>query len=601
MNKRRKNMSRVLVILSCLVLAGVAGPAYWRARQSPGEDAGEVLFPVARGRLTISVTEAGTIRPREQVVIVSELEGRSTILYLIPEGGRVKAGDLLVELDTSSLLDAKVDQEIRVQNAEASFVQSKENLEVTRNQAEADVDKAELALRFAKEDLIKYREGDYPNRRSDLLGRIALAEEEVSRTGEKLSWSEALFAEKYISETEVQADRLAAKKAKLDLELARSNLTLLDDYTYRRQIDQLTSDVRQAEMALERIRRKASADLVQAEAQLRAREAEYLRNKDRLNKQIEQIAKARIVAPTDGVVVYATSAQFSWRGNVEPLDEGQEVRERQELIHLPTADTFLAEVNIHEASLKKIYVGLPARLTVDALPGHSFTGTVSRIAPLPDARSMFQNPDLKVYKTEVLIDGGGELLRTGMTCQVEIMVEQHDDALYVPVQSMVRINGRPTVFVKEGQLTTPRTVEIGLDNNRMIHILSGLAERERILLAPPFGMGAELEQQEEEVKLDIPKRPEPSASYPAATDRGGAIPAPEAPAADAGGDPAAADPAAVAGERPRPTAEQMQQMRERFERMTPEEREKARQEMRTRRGDQGGSRVPRAADNGGQP
>ena len=478
MTKRRKSFLRFLALLCVLAAAGVAGHAYWRANWQKPAETGEVLFPTARGRLTISVTEAGTVRPREQVIIKSDLEGRSTILYLIPEGQNVQAGDLLVELDTSSMIDAKVDQEIRVQNAEASYVQSKENLEVTKNQAAADVDKAQLALRFAKEDLVKYQEGDYPNKRKDLLGRIALAEEDVKRTEQKLEWSENLFAEKYLSETEVEADRLAAKKAKLDLELARSNLTLLDDYTYRRQIDQLTSDVRQAEMALERVTRKAAADLVQAEAQLLAREAEFTRNKDKLEKLKEQIAKARIVAPTAGTVVYATSAQFNWRGNVQPLDEGQEVRERQELIYLPTADTFLAEVNIHEASLKKIYVGLPVRLKVDALPGHPFTGKVSRIAPLPDARSMFMNPDLKVYKTEIHIDGGGDVLRTGMTCQVEIVIEQHDAALHVPVQSVVRVNGKPTVFVKEGDATVPRTVEIGLDNNLMVHVLSGLKEGE---------------------------------------------------------------------------------------------------------------------------
>jgi HlyD family secretion protein len=493
------------------------------------------------------------------------------------------------------MIDAKVDQEIRVQNAEASYVQSKENLEVTKNQAAADVDKAQLALRFAKEDLVKYQEGDYPNKRKDLLGRIALAEEDVKRTEQKLEWSENLFAEKYLSETEVEADRLAAKKAKLDLELARSNLTLLDDYTYRRQIDQLTSDVRQAEMALERVTRKAAADLVQAEAQLLAREAEFTRNKDKLEKLKEQIAKARIVAPTAGTVVYATSAQFNWRGNVEPLDEGQEVRERQELIYLPTADTFLAEVNIHEASLKKIYVGLPVRLKVDALPGHSFTGKVSRIAPLPDARSMFMNPDLKVYKTEIHIDGGGDVLRTGMTCQVEIVVEQHDDALYVPVQSVVRINGKPTVFVKEGEATLPRTVEIGLDNNLMVHVLGGLKEGEQVLLAPPFGMGAEQENAEEQPKLDIPDRPAAQArpngegNSPETGNGTNGAPGPNAEAPPAG-----------AGERARPTPEEIKQMRERFEKMTPEEQEKARQEMRARRGGQGGGggRPPRE---GGAP
>jgi HlyD family secretion protein len=575
MTKRHKGILRLLGTIVVLALIAVGAYGYLRKDGQGEEDTGEVYFPVARGPLTISVTEAGTVKPREQVVIKSEVEGRSTILYLIPEGRKVKKGDLLIELDTSGLLDAKVDQEIRVQNAEASYLQSKENLAVVKNKAEADMDKAQLALRFAKEDLIKYKEGDFPNKQSDLKGRIALAEEDVQRTADKLKWSEALFKEKYISETEVKADRLAAKKAKLDLDLAKSNLNLLEEFTYRREVDQRTSDQKQAEMALARTERSVAADVVQAETTLRARESEYKRQKSKLDKLVEQIAKAKIVAPTDGVVVYATSAQFSWRGNVEPLDEGQEVRERQELIYLPTAQTFMADVNIHESSLKKIYKGLPVRVTVDALPGRTFTGSVARIAPLPDPRSMFMNPDLKVYKTDINIDGGGDVLRTGMTCQVEIVVEQHDSTLYVPVQCVVRASGKPVVYVHEGEQDVQREVEIGLDNNQMVRIVNGLEEGEQVLLTPPLTVDGGGVSTEDMPKVDIPDRPaEPSARK---ANPGGGKPETK------GGD--GAEPAG-----PRTmTPEQRQKMRERFEKMTPEEREKARAARRRRpQGGEGG-------------
>ena len=88
--------------------------------------------------------ESGTIRAREQIVIKSEVEGRTTILELVPEGTEVKKGDLLVRLDASSLEDQSIDQEIRVQNADAAFVRAREDLDVIRNQARSDVEKAEL-------------------------------------------------------------------------------------------------------------------------------------------------------------------------------------------------------------------------------------------------------------------------------------------------------------------------------------------------------------------------------------------------------------------------------------------------------------------------
>ena len=494
-------------VTGCLVTLVAFRLFFHAGDQSNKHDGG--LFKVRQGPLVINVVESGTVKPSDQLIIKSELEGVSTILYLIPEGTVVKKGDLLVELDASGLVDSKVDQEIKVQNAEADLVESRENLAVVKNQSTADLEQAELNLRFAKEDLQKYKDGEYPNNLKEVKGKITLVEEELERADDTLTWSKKLFAEKYISQTELKADELAAQKSQLDLELAKSELDLLVKYTHKRQLDQLMSDVRQAEMGLERIRRKSSADVVQAEARLRAREAEYNRQKGKLDKLAEQILKAKITAPADGTVVYATSATFSFRGNVEPLEEGQQVRERQELIYLPKTSTFIAEVKIHESSLKKIYEGLPVRITVDALPGKTFTGKITRIAPLPDAQSMFMNPDLKVYDTDVTITGGGDVLRTGMTCQVEIIIAQYEHALSVPVQCVVRVNGKPTVYVYDAGQTTPREVDIGLDNNSMVRVIKGLSVGEEVLLTPPLDNGGFGAGNPPMKKLDIPSRPQP--------------------------------------------------------------------------------------------
>ncbi len=564
--------------------------------------------PVQEGPLVISVTEPGTIKPRETITLKSQLEGRSTVLFLIPEGRQVEKGELLIELDVTSLQDGRVEQDIRVRNADASFVKSREDLEVVKNQARADVEKAELVLRFAKDDLRNYKDGEYPNLQADRKGQVDLAAEEVLRSAETEKWSQQLFNEKYLSETELQADRLAAQRAKLKLELAKSELKLLDEFTYARQMDQRTSDVTQADMALVRTRTKSASAVTQAEAELAARESEFARQKDKLQKLDEQIGKAKIMAPASGVVVYATSTQVSFRGNVEPLAEGIEVRERQELIYLPTADTFMATVKVHESSLKKVYAGLPVQVTVDALPGRTLTGKVAKIAPMPDAQSMFMNPDLKVYATEIHIDGGGDVLRTGMTCAAEIVVARYDKALFVPVQCVVRANGKPTVQVRANGVTTPRQIEIGMDNNRMVHVLSGLKAGEAVLMTPPLDTTTALDRPAPLGDVPIPPRPaaearsngghpagagalaapgdgstkpegavrgEGSAKGPSAgaTAEGGAKGPPEAPSAEAPAE----------GGRPNLTPEARARMQERLEKMTPEEREAARAQWGQRR------------------
>ena len=545
-----------------IILLFVAGLVFWyfRATRSfSGKQVSRELYTaVQEGPLVINLLESGTIKPREQLIIKSKVEGRATILFLIPEGTRVHQGDLLVELDTSTIQDNKVNQEITVQNAEASYVQAKENLEVVRNQAKANIEKAELTLRFAKEDLKKYQEGEYPKVYKEYEGRITLAEEELQRAKDKLEWSKKLFSEKYLSETEMRSDQLACQRYELELQTARANLDLLKDYTYKRQIDEMESNVSQSTMALERTQRSSRADVVQAEAQLLARELELNRQKQKLEKFNEQIGNSKILAPADGLVIYATSAKGNWRGNTEPLTEGQEVFERQELIYLPTAETFIAEIKVHETNLKKVYTGLPARLRIDALPNQVFQGRIIKIAPLPDASSMFMNPDLKLYNTTVEVDGDSKALKSGMNCEAEIIIEQHAKALYIPVQSVVHMEGKSVAFVKNplGHAEA-REIEIGEDNNRMVHVRKGLQAGEEVLLTPPLHEAVSLRSNEALMDAEIPKRDQ------------------EAPAADKEETPAN-------GRRQKLTPEQMKKLQERMANMTDEEKAELRKRRQPR-------------------
>lgn len=484
-NPRRGAVKIFPIVLASVVVAMIATVPIYRQWAPKPKDLTPV-FVTAQGDLDIAITESGTIRPSEQVILMSEIEGRTTILFLIPEGTEVKAGELLVELDATDLEDRRIEQAIKSENAEAAFIRSRETLEVVKNQAQSDVEKAEITLQFASEDLDQYIAGQYPNKVKELEARITLSREEKKRAEEKLKWSQVLFSEKYLSESEIQADELSVKKADLDVDLAENNLALLNDFEHKRQIAKLESDLRQAKMANDRAVRKARADVIQAEADLRAKESEFSQNKSKLEKLSEQIMKAKITAPQAGLVVYATSTEVSWRGSTEPLAEGQEVRERQELIHLPTASSFVAKIKIHESNLKKITRDMPVTVQIDAQSDMILTGFVTSIAPLPDAMSSYMNPDLKLYDTDIRIEGGRDVLRTGMSCKTRIHIATYTNAIFVPVQSVIRISGKHTVFVNTPDGPVQRTVIIGDNNDQMVHIISGLEPGEPVLLAPPL-------------------------------------------------------------------------------------------------------------------
>lgn len=483
----RKSIRNFILIGAGLLLSGgvLAAMAAVDA-QSTKVTSKMATYTVKRAPLSITLTESGTVKSRDQYIVKNQVEGRTSIIYVIDEGTVVQEGDLLVELDASALEDRLVDQQIQVENSEADFVSAKESLEVVKLQTQSNVAQAKLDNDFAIEDKEKYLKGEWPAQLMEAETDVTLKDEELRRTTDEFNWSERLYEEKYLSETEYRADELAMKRAQLQLALSKENLNLLKEFTHKRRLAELDSNIEQMGLNLERVQREAASDLVQAQARLRAREAELKRQQDRLAKIEDQIAKTKMFAPANGMVVYATSSEFSWRGDTEPLDEGQEVRERQELIHLPTADSMMVRMQIHESSLGKVKIGQQVRIRIDALPESSFTGRVTKIAPLPDAQSVFMNPDLKVYDTDVMIDGVHPQLRTGMSCQATILIEDHLDAIAVPLQSVVGRGNQSLVYVVSGNEAVARPVVTGLDNNAMIHIVDGLNPGEKVLLVPPL-------------------------------------------------------------------------------------------------------------------
>ena len=439
---------------------------------------------VVEGPLVINVEESGEIQPSQQLILKSEVQGRSSIIYLVPEGQMVHKGDLLVELDASDKTDELNSQEILVQNAESNANVARENLEIVKNQADSDVEIAELNLQFAKEDLVKYEEGEYPTKLNETKGSVTLAEQTLQQSKDKYEWSKKLYDENFLSESELKSDELTWKHNALSLETAKGNLALLETYTHKRDLAKYRSDVKQCTMALERARRKANSSIAQAESQLRASEREYFKQMQKLDKLTNQIAKAKITAPMSGQVIYATSV--GRRRNSEPLQEGQEVWEHQELIYLPTADTFISRVNVHESSLKSLVTGMPVRVRCDALPDKVFTGKLARISPMPDNERRWMNPDLKEYPSDIALDGGIGELKSGMSCRAEIVLAQYDKAVYIPVQCVVRIGKKTCVWVKTSKGPQRREIETGLDNNRFVRVLSGLDPDEEVMLTPPL-------------------------------------------------------------------------------------------------------------------
>jgi len=473
-----------------LVLLVLAGTGVWLARGGDEAEGAARGAKVRRGSLKVAVVQRGNLAAKDANSVKSEVEGQSTILWLVPEGTQVKPGDLLVELDASDLVDKKVAQEISVQNAEASYQKAKAQYDIQESQNRSDIEAAERKLDFARIDKEKYEasNGDYAQLFAAAEEKIKLAEGELAKSQNTYDWSKQLAQKGFLTKSELDRDELDFQRAQVSLDQARRNKQLLVDYDAPRKRAELEADLREAQRGLDRARLEATSKLVDYQAALGTSKSKLDLEKEKLAKYIDQLAKSKIKSSTTGMVVYARVEGGGRMGGSEPIQEGTTVRERQEILSIPTTGGLIVEASIHESVLKQVSIGKSCSIQVDALPGQVFKGRVQFVALLPDKGSWWANPNQRLYRTEIAVEDGNLEMRPGMSCSVEILSDLIEDCLQVPVQSVVLNEGRTIAFVAAAAGSVEqRMVKVGRASETFVEVIEGLKEGEEVLLAPPPG------------------------------------------------------------------------------------------------------------------
>lgn len=479
-------MRRKKIILLLLILVLLGGLSTFLFRGKSVEEETTPTFAIAEGPMTIGITSSGSVQSRDKVTLRSELEGNNVVIWVVDEGVNVKAGDLLLEFDSAALVDKRNEQEITAATAEGNLIIAEEKLEVTKGDCDANLLEREVDLTLAKMNLEKYEKGDYPELVRESDSNIAIADEELQRASEKLEWSQRLAKEGFLTRTELQADQLALHQKEIKLEMERSKMNVLTNYTVLQQRATHESAVRKATRALARTKWQNKSIIRQVETEIVQRTRERDRATNRLAELNFQISKSKIYAPTNGVILYASTVQIARRRFwMRPLAVGETAVQRQELIYIPLDTGMIVELMVPEASLNKLEVGMAANVKVDAFPDKVFKGTLAKIGILPDGQSASLNPDLKMYKCELECDFSDVVVRPGMSCDVELIKHAYDKTLYCPMQCVTRVDGVSTVYVQNGKEWKATPVEVGLDNNRMIRILKGVKKGDVVMLAPP--------------------------------------------------------------------------------------------------------------------
>jgi HlyD family secretion protein len=201
-----------------------------------------------------------------------------------------------------------------------------------------------------------------------------------------------------------------------------------------------------------------------AVAQLDLARAQFEQAKARLEELRITLGNTRVLSPVDG---------FVGKRNVDP---GAYVSPSVSVASVVDIRFVRLVANLVERDLRRVTPGAPADVDVDAFPGEVFKGRVARVAPVLD-------PATRTATMEIEVPNADYRLKPGMYARVGVTVDQRQNALVVPRNALVDIEGKRGVFLldAEGKKATFRPVAVGLQDNVRAEITGGLTETDRVV------------------------------------------------------------------------------------------------------------------------
>lgn len=215
----------------------------------------------------------------------------------------------------------------------------------------------------------------------------------------------------------------------------------------------------------------------QAEAKMRAVEADLTIAQRKLTDLEDISIQFTVTAPDTGMVIY----HRSWRG--ERVTSGSTVNAWDPVVAtLPDLSVMESTTYVNEVDIQKIQEGQPVGISLDAMPDKSLTGTVERVANIGEQRP---NSDSKVFEVTIRVTQQDSTLRPAMTTSNKIVVASVDEAVSVPLETLHVADSLNFVFKKDGRNLVRQEVLIGLRNDNEAVVEAGLTPDDQVYISMP--------------------------------------------------------------------------------------------------------------------
>ena len=472
-------------IVAAAVVTTLLLAVAWRLTVSSASTIGGT--PVSGGQfhhvvpmdLEVKLVKDGELQAINNIEIVSEVEGQTTIQQIVKEGSNVKKGDVLIVLDSSQIRQRIEDTTIDLQKAEADVTNARELRDIQESKNAADLEAAEVALTLAELDLRDYEEAAYPQQLANARTDLDMAEIDLKNRREDLAQTRNLFAKGFVTAADVKKSELEVTKAENAVAKAQTALKRLEEYTHASDLAAKRNALSQAEQRLARVKRENASQMSQKNADVAARTQNLQIIKRRMERLEQQLASCTIVAPADGMVVFATSGD---RNAQNLIQEGATVRERQTILRLPDTSSMKAVLRVAEQQVARLREGQRAKVRIVGV-ADPVGATLSKISVLADSGQRWMNPDLKEYPVDLVLDVTPPNLRPQMGVQAEVLISRASQVLAVPLASIYSVGNRAFVFARSGKDDVkPVEVSLGQVNDTHAEMRKGLTGGEDVLI-----------------------------------------------------------------------------------------------------------------------
>ena len=238
---------------------------------------------------------------------------------------------------------------------------------------------------------------------------------------------------------------------------------------------QLEDAEKNYEMALNK-QNVARANLIVAKAKLIQAVANVAKAKAALDQNRQEYQNSTIVAPIDGLVLSR---------DVEVGDAVSSI-----LVMGSAATQIMTIGDIHEvyvlgkvdeSDIGKVTLNQPARIKVESFKDKTFNGKVTKIAPMG-----VEKDNVTTFEVRVSIDNASGELKTTMTANAEIILEEHPNVLTVPEAAIIYDKDKKAYVelvdpkAKDGKKKI--SITAGISNGSKTEVLSGLKEKDQVVL-----------------------------------------------------------------------------------------------------------------------